>query len=288
MVRSLRTAADRRQPGYGSRMSMLTDLETPGDIWDGLDRVMVLAVDRELGGAPHGVRASIARAVRAAPGRWQPPAITSGIGLLALDGAVLCRTHWGQRVAAELLGPGDVLRPGARESESDPMVPLGTDWCVLTPARFAVLDHAWVARMAPFPEVTGELARRLLERSRRAAELMAIDQVRRLELRIWLVLWRLADRFGRVRPDGVHLEVPLTHRQLAELVCAQRPSVSAAISKLARAGTVRQTDGGWLLTAPPPRGEDGPDVIRPTGCAPRPPVPGSGEACHLPRRRSPR
>jgi hypothetical protein len=45
----------------------------------------------------------------------------------------------------------------------------------------------------------------------------------------------------------------LTHTVLGDLVAARRPTVSGAISRLARAGLVVKTEDGWLLTGDPPR-----------------------------------
>jgi CRP-like cAMP-binding protein len=69
-----------------------------------------------------------------------------------------------------------------------------------------------------------------------------------VELRVHALLWHLADRFGRVTPDGVHLPVPLTHRTIGSLVGARRPTVTLAVGELERAGTVHRDGlGGWLL-----------------------------------------
>ena len=85
------------------------------------------------------------------------------------------------------------------------------------------------------------------------AALLAIAQIRRLDLRILTLLWHLADRFGRVRPDGVAVEVPLKHATLAKLLAATRPSVSSALAELASRGEIERLDGGgWLLKGDPP------------------------------------
>ena len=81
---------------------------------------------------------------------------------------------------------------------------------------------------------------------------MALTQVRQLELRLWLLLWHLAERFGRVCPEGIRVELPITHQTLAELAGARRPSASAALSRLGRRGRLRQIDHTWILFDPPP------------------------------------
>jgi CRP/FNR family transcriptional regulator, cyclic AMP receptor protein len=92
---------------------------------------------------------------------------------------------------------------------------------------------------------------------------MAIAQQPRLDQRIWLLFWELADRHGRVHRDGVHLDLRLTHEVISHLVAARRPSVSTALSKLAGRGILRREGGGWVLTGPPPPESPGEDVALP-------------------------
>ena len=47
---------------------------------------------------------------------------------------------------------------------------------------------------------------------------------------------RLADRWGRVTPEGIVLELQLTHRVISELTGLRRPSVSLSLGDLERAG----------------------------------------------------
>jgi CRP-like cAMP-binding protein len=66
-----------------------------------------------------------------------------------------------------------------------------------------------------------------------------------------VLLWALAERWGRVSTQGVRLPLQLPHRTLATLVGARRPSVTTALSGLARDGLVERTDDGWLLHGDP-------------------------------------
>jgi CRP/FNR family transcriptional regulator, cyclic AMP receptor protein len=126
------------------------------------------------------------------------------------------------------------------------------EWRIVAPVRLAALDLRWATRMAPFPAVATELTGRALDRSRRLATLMAISQQPRLDQRVWLLFWELADRHGTVHPDGVHLRLRLTHEVISHLVAARRPSVSAALTRLAKRGVLRRDGGEWLLSGPPP------------------------------------
>jgi CRP/FNR family cyclic AMP-dependent transcriptional regulator len=65
-------------------------------------------------------------------------------------------------------------------------------------------------------------------------------------------MWELADRYGRVHPDGVHLRLPLTHDVFAELAAARRPSISTAFGRLSRSGRLDRSDESWVLYGDPP------------------------------------
>ena len=67
-------------------------------------------------------------------------------------------------------------------------------------------------------------------------------------MRLTLLLWHLAARWGKVERGGIRLPVPLTHQLLGRLVGAERPSVSHALGRLADAGLVRGHGDEWHLS----------------------------------------
>ena len=81
---------------------------------------------------------------------------------------------------------------------------------------------------------------------------MAIVHQPRVDVRLHMLFWQLADRWGRVRSDGISVPLRLTHTVLAELVAARRPTVTSALSELADRGVLRAVDGAWLLSGEPP------------------------------------
>ena len=133
-----------------------------------------------------------------------------------------------------------------------PTLPRTTGWRVLQSARLAVLDKRAAERLARYPELTGRIAARALERSRNLAINMAIVHHRRVEVRLHMLFWHLAERWGRVRTDGIILPLHLTHAVLADLVSVRRPSVSSALSALAERGIVHRVGQDWLLLGEPP------------------------------------
>jgi CRP/FNR family transcriptional regulator, cyclic AMP receptor protein len=67
-------------------------------------------------------------------------------------------------------------------------------------------------------------------------------------VRLVLLFWELADRWGTVAPDGVSVPVPLTHQTLGRIIRAQRPSVTAALRQLRDRGFLsRGPDGTWVI-----------------------------------------
>jgi CRP-like cAMP-binding protein len=115
-----------------------------------------------------------------------------------------------------------------------------------------VLDEQFALRAARYPSLTGQLVARAVQRSRDLAVNMAIVHQTRVDVRLHILLWHLARRWGRVRSDGVSLPLPITHSVLADLVAARRQTVTRALAELAAGGLVQATGDGWLLSGPPP------------------------------------
>jgi hypothetical protein len=200
-------------------------------------------------------QASLAAVVDVPAGLWDAredaDRARHGYGLLILEGVLIRRVGYDGRFGAELLAAGDLLRPW--EFDGEDLLGFETRWRVLVPTRLAVLDLAWTERMGRYPRVGPALAGRALVRSKRLASMMAIAQQPRLDDRLWMMFWELADRYGRVHADGVHVDLPLTHEVLSYLVAARRPSVSGALTKLAGQGRVRRNGRGWVLSGDPPQ-----------------------------------
>jgi len=192
-----------------------------------------------------------------ARGRWHPESGAAswvgsgGIGLLVLEGLLIRRVGVEDRFGAELLGEGDLLRPWQGEDGSGTISPT-TGWRILEAVRLAVLDEKAARTLAAYPQITGALVARAVGRSRNMAVNMAIIHHPRVNVRLLMLLWHLADRWGRVRSEGVVLPLHLTHSVLADLVSARRPTVTSSLSDLARQELVEPMNRGWLLRGEPP------------------------------------
>lgn len=64
-------------------------------------------------------------------------------------------------------------------------------------------------------------------------------------------LVQLAREFGRVNPDGVRIEFPLTHDLLAEMVASARETVTRGLDELQRSGFVARHGHSYTLLISP-------------------------------------
>src|SRR3954451_9354799 len=78
------------------------------------------------------------------------------IGLLVLDGVIARELIVADHVSAELLGPGDLIRPWQAASKTG-LLPVDAEWTVLSPTTLAVLDRRFAAAIAPWPGVTADM-----------------------------------------------------------------------------------------------------------------------------------
>jgi CRP/FNR family cyclic AMP-dependent transcriptional regulator len=249
------------------------------------EAIRLLEADPELGALlSPGRRADaerelLVRTHRLSVGPWDVTRLAGAsgdhVGLLVLDGVISRELVVADHVSAELLGPGDLVRPWQGASSAG-LLPVQAIWSVLSTVTLAVLDRRFAAEAARYPEITAALFDRLGERSLRLATTQAISQLTRVDRRLKALFWHLAERWGRVSGDGVVVPLALTHRILGQLVGARRPTVSTALSELAeREELVRRPDGSWLLRGDPPDAQTlarrptaaelrGQDVLRPT------------------------
>jgi CRP-like cAMP-binding protein len=221
----------------------------------------LLQLDPELGRHLPPERAGAARAqiavrvVAVRRGPWPVERLAGAdprhLGLLVVAGLIGREVVADDVSSMELLGPGDVVRPW-EESADFPLLRAVVRWCVLADVRLAMLDRTVAVRLVGHPEIYAALMERFSARVRRLAMMQAISQINRVDRRLLTLLWHLAERWGRVTPEGVVIPLTLSHRMLAQLVGARRPTVSTAIGELVRHGEVGRTaDGAWVLTGTP-------------------------------------
>jgi CRP/FNR family cyclic AMP-dependent transcriptional regulator len=202
------------------------------------------------------------------PGPWDThedfAEIAPVVGLLVLDGLLTRDVVFAGRTTTELLGAGDLLRPWDDDLQFDPL-PFTVTWQVHVDTRLAILDTRVAMAAGRWPAIARSLGARHVRRARSLAFQRAIAQLPRVDDRLIVQLWALAERWGRVGRDGVRLPLDLPHRTLATLVGARRPSVTTALTGLSRAGLVERVSEGWLLHGDPseilPRRLDGAERV---------------------------
>jgi CRP/FNR family cyclic AMP-dependent transcriptional regulator len=231
-------------------------LDADPELARGLDSRQVREVSQRL----------LVRAVTIGRGTWNPGRMlqegSRPIGLLVLDGLLVREATVGHHPSAELLGPGDLLRAWD-DRDAEVLLPRSVRWTALTAARIAVIDHALAVRAAQWPEIFASLVERAARRAERLVVMQAIGHLTRVDDRLLALLWCLAERWGRVVPGGVLVNLRLPHRTLAGMVGARRPSVTTALGQLIGRGEIeRRPDGGWLLRGRPPEPAQGTDPLR--------------------------
>ena len=60
----------------------------------------------------------------------------------------------------------------------------------------------------------------------------------RLERRLILKLRQLAERWGKVTPEGVRLDLRVTHQELGDMIGAARESITVALGRLQEQGDI--------------------------------------------------
>ena len=220
-------------------------LEAQPDLGESLDAEQAAAATARV----------VARTVQLRAGGWTPSSIRCDrrdqLALLVIEG-ILCRTvTLAGRTVVELLGDEDLIRPW--DSHLEPTSVLAEDtWTALRPTRLAVLDAGFAARIGPWPAIAASLLSRAVGRSRWLVRHLAILDQPRLDVRLVLLFWELADRWGTVAPDGVSVPLPLTHQMIGRIIRAQRPSVTAALKELREHGFLRREgDGTWVIHGDP-------------------------------------
>ena len=214
--------------------------------------------------------AAIAPLVEVQAGRWTPPLVprdgARDFGLLILSGLLLREIEVAGRSFVELRGAEDLLRPWDDASEIT-SVYARISWTAREQTRIAWLDGDFATSVCPWAEITSVLMARATRRARLLSFRLAILELRHVDLRVLLLLWHLADRWGQVGVEGVRLNLDLTHDLIARMVGAHRTSVTGAVQKLVDEGRVARAGRTWVLLGDPPQELD--DTARAFGSAAR-------------------
>lgn len=186
---------------------------------------------------------ALARAVAGLETVTVPP---GGEFSIADSGAVCC-VIGGGRLAQGVIVDDERERTIGMLEQGDLIVRPLDGWQVAGPhvRCFAIEDslihlvdrermEAWLRDPALAANLVRVLSAQIAERELAVA--IALEP--RVERRLLLKLRQLAERWGRVTPDGIRLDLRLTHQELANMVGAVRESVTLALGRLAEAGEI--------------------------------------------------
>lgn len=167
------------------------------------------------------------------------------LGLFVLDGLIAVELSARHAGTAWLVGADDLVRP--QQTGDIPLIQSAC-WHVLRPTRVLVLSAGVCERARRNPV----LFERLLTSAMRTAQwLLArslIVSLRGIDDRVLLLFALWGERWGRVTPEGIRLELPVTHGLIAECCGTRRPSVTSALRVLHDKGLVVCAGrGNWLL-----------------------------------------
>jgi CRP/FNR family cyclic AMP-dependent transcriptional regulator len=217
-------------------------------------RIALLDVDPDLAGRKSGPELAAIRDRLTAPVYRlsggplpEPPPRTrdSHLGYLVLKGLLLYEVSACGRATAELLGPGDLVRPWT--GDVSPTLATDVKWTVLEQVLLADLGSLASARFSDSSDVFEALIKRCSDRAEAAAIQRSITAHVRVDVRVLAYLWHLADRYGVDIPGAVKLDVPLTHAVLARLVGARRPTVTTALQRLIQLGYLHRDGRAFVL-----------------------------------------
>ncbi len=93
---------------------------------------------------------------------------------------------------------------------------------------------AWMANPTLAARIVRHLAAQVADRSVSAATALEMG----VERRVLLKLQQLAHRYGEPSPEGIRLDMKLTHQQIASMVGAVRESVTIALGRLQIRGDI--------------------------------------------------
>jgi CRP/FNR family transcriptional regulator, cyclic AMP receptor protein len=162
---------------------------------------------------------------------------------ITASGAACCLVRLGRLALQFEAGEAGQPRTIGMVEEGDVLVPPTAVWAAvgptvgcraIEPSVVALVDEerfdAWLAE----PRLAANLVRVLSAQVADRELALAIALEPRVDRRLLLKLRQLATRWGKVTPQGVRLDLRLTHQELAGMVGAVRESVTIALGKLVR------------------------------------------------------
>jgi CRP/FNR family transcriptional regulator len=154
----------------------------------------------------------------------------------------------GKEITVAVLGPGDIF---GEETLFDRPVRTTVADCLDEVLLCTAKADDLFALLSRNPQLAMNVAKILSERLDDASATMEDLAYARVPDRLMHVFQRLAGEHGRATPDGVEVDLGLTHADLASLIGSTRETVTLEISNLVKAGRIKNDAGRITL----PHGE---------------------------------
>lgn len=193
--------------------------------------------------------AMVAEVIEIRRGAWDREGICRRphhpFGAIVVSGLLARTVDVGGYPGLDVYGPGDVV--AARDLHHTTL-PCGESWTATVPSRIALLDDRFLLAARRWPRLVSAMFELLVEQRDRLMMQLVIAEQPRVEDRLLMLFWQLADRFGRVTREGITIQLALTHEALGRLIGARRPTVTLALRMLCERGALeRRPDRSWLV-----------------------------------------
>lgn len=125
-----------------------------------------------------------------------------------------------------------------------PMMPVARRFTMLNPYEAYALTHVDLLRLK-WEEIESsevlmrELNRSLIQRLRHTEVMLALLSKRQTSERLIGFLSFLAQEYGKQTPQGIRIEVQLTHHQIADAICTTRVTITRLLGILRKASLIR-------------------------------------------------
>ncbi|MGC9529459.1 MAG: Crp/Fnr family transcriptional regulator [Candidatus Bipolaricaulaceae bacterium] len=139
----------------------------------------------------------------------------------------------GKRLLIRFCGPGELLEVALSEEHLVSSVAVDEAAITFLPKELAL------GLLNRQPELAVEVARRLSQDRQMLLGRLAYFAYGSVRRRLARGLWELGTRYGLRGKEGLRMEVPLTQRDLADLVGASRQTVCQELQELEKKGLIR-------------------------------------------------
>ena len=132
-----------------------------------------------------------------------------------------------------------------------PMMPVSPKFTLLNPYEVYALTPVDLLRITwsevqRSDDLMRELNRTLIQRLRHTEVLLAVRSKRQTSERLIGFLSFLAQEYGKPTPQGIRLEVQLTHQQIADSISTTRVTITRLLGVLKKANLIKMSPDRYL------------------------------------------